>query len=241
MVASFEGEVAISIGGNTDAPARFVNCSLSDNVFIEIGRAQPTNRTLSWAIDLQDWQLGSVSGNLVLNATNPNVTDAFALHIERTSGVRLSRNLAYNLHTKSALLIVASGNSNLTVERNTLVDPGFGSVLGSLVDENAHGLAFFNNTYSSASAPNSWFLLGSQPASLPQWDAAVGGTGSQATSPRFSDATRSLERYNAEVGGGLPSFAAFVAAARRQSACAPQPAFGAAQVNAWLRAGFQAV
>lgn len=233
-----EGEVGISIGGNTDAPSRFTNCSLTDNVFIEIGRTQPTNRSLSWAIDVQDWQLGAVSGNLVLNATNPNVTDAYALHISRASGVLLSRNLAYNLHTRDALLMLNPGNTNLTVESNTLVDPDFGSVLGVLASRNVGSLTFANNTYFSASAPGSWFLVGGQRASLMQWDAAVDGTGSEKLAPRFLDATRSLEKYTATVGGGLPSFAAFVAAARQQSACAPRPAFGAAQVNAWLRAGF---
>ena len=47
-----EGEIGIGIGGNVpefkNGTAHFTNVTLADNVLVEIGRAQPTNRTLSW-------------------------------------------------------------------------------------------------------------------------------------------------------------------------------------------------
>jgi len=81
-----EGEIGIGIGGNVpefkNGTAHFTNVTLTDNVLVEIGRARPTNRTLSWAIDINDWRWGQVSRNLFVNVTmdvkDPNT---FGLHV----------------------------------------------------------------------------------------------------------------------------------------------------------------
>ena len=105
-----EGEIGVGIGGNIpefkNGTAHFDNVSVVDNVFVEIGRAQPTNRTLAWPIDVNDWRGGQVSRNLVLNVTKPSVTNAFGVHVHGAfHDAEFADNVIYNLHTKDAYLL----------------------------------------------------------------------------------------------------------------------------------------
>jgi hypothetical protein len=61
-----EGEVGISLGGNSDQNngPRWRNIQVTNNVLMHIGRTQPTLRTLGWGLDVQDWDGGRVTGNI---------------------------------------------------------------------------------------------------------------------------------------------------------------------------------
>src|SRR5690606_10019279 len=62
-----EGEIGISLGGNTDAQYRFVKNEVRNNVMTDIGRSQPTGRTLAWGIELIDNDDTTLVDNLILN------------------------------------------------------------------------------------------------------------------------------------------------------------------------------
>lgn len=49
-----EGEVGITIGGNTNEPARFRNVRIVGNTFDRLGATQPTKRSFFWGIDVVD-------------------------------------------------------------------------------------------------------------------------------------------------------------------------------------------
>ncbi len=81
-----EGEVGMSIGGNTDSSYRFVNIQVHNNVLTDIGRDRPTMRGLAWYLDVQDWDTGSVSGNLFLRQRDTAVANTYALRIGGSTG-----------------------------------------------------------------------------------------------------------------------------------------------------------
>ena len=77
------GEIGISAGGNTDynTGPRWENINIVDNVLIAIGRDQPTNRTLGWYIDVDDWNGGDVCGNYLLHNENLNVNNLNGINV----------------------------------------------------------------------------------------------------------------------------------------------------------------
>src|SRR5690606_26043386 len=76
-----EGEIGVSIGGNTEEADRFVDSEITANVFSDIGRSQPTTRTLAWGVDVQDNDGALVSGNYFLNQRTAGVNNSYALNI----------------------------------------------------------------------------------------------------------------------------------------------------------------
>jgi hypothetical protein len=250
-----EGEIGIGIGGNVpefnNHSAHFTNVTVLDNVLVEIGRAQPTNRTLSWGIDINDWQGGEVSHNLLINVTNPAVTNTFGLHLhDSMHDTVVAENILYNLHTKDALLCIDSDDaSNVSFVGNQIQSPFFPSALGA--DQTMggghsqwSGFKFADNSYFSSAPADKWFQADNKyMASLAAWDEMVHGSGSVSTPTRYHDAARSLEAYVATHGSGrIATFEAFWTEARNAgglvAACSNGTAFTATAVNTWLRAGF---
>ena len=56
-----------------------LNPIIQDNVFYDIGKSRPTNRGLSWGVDLFGIDGGSVKSNLFLN--DLPLDNTFALNI----------------------------------------------------------------------------------------------------------------------------------------------------------------
>lgn len=74
-----EGEQGISLGGNNPGgPNRFEGIEIRDNVFTDIGRTRPTNRSLSWGIETLDWDSGTIRGNLIIHQRAP-ITNSWAI------------------------------------------------------------------------------------------------------------------------------------------------------------------
>ncbi len=70
-----EGEIGVSIGGNTDVAGRFSSSTIKNNVMSDIGRSQPSGRTLAWGIEVKDNDgLALFSGNYFLNQRKSGVS-----------------------------------------------------------------------------------------------------------------------------------------------------------------------
>src|SRR5690606_4559306 len=82
-----EGEIGVSIGGNSDGPGRFQDMVLRNNVFTDIGRSRPTNRSLSWGLELIDWLGGEIDRNLVIH-NRAGITNAYAF--KNSAGTRFA-------------------------------------------------------------------------------------------------------------------------------------------------------
>lgn len=87
---TYAGEVGVSAGGNDDEETgpRFGNMTVNGNVYKAIGVQQPTNRTLSWGIDIDDWAGTSCRNNyLLFEGTNPAVVSLLALGVKGHTSV----------------------------------------------------------------------------------------------------------------------------------------------------------
>lgn len=75
----FDGEIGLSIGGNSHEPARFQNLVIRRNVFSQIGRSNPTQRSFSWGLDLKDTENSLIEENFFL--TQPWFDNAYAIAV----------------------------------------------------------------------------------------------------------------------------------------------------------------
>lgn len=124
---------------------------------------------------------------------------------------------------------------------NILQQPSGGFLMGSSND--AAGASLFDNTYYSA-APDppdiwsrGWFEL-SGSVSVDDWLTATGETGATVEQVAFPDPDRTIETYAASLGLA-PTYEAFITEALAQSKYNWRSAYTAAEVNAYIRAGFQ--
>lgn len=62
-----EGEIGISLGGNSDEPFRFSSSTIRRNVLSDLGRTRPTTRTLAWGIGVSDNDGLVIESNHFLN------------------------------------------------------------------------------------------------------------------------------------------------------------------------------
>jgi hypothetical protein len=76
-----EGELGITIGGNTPGPLRFTNARITNNVMLDIGRSRPAGRSLAWYLSINDWDGGLVAGNLFLHQASDEVKSVYGVRI----------------------------------------------------------------------------------------------------------------------------------------------------------------
>ena len=95
-----EGEVGFSIGGNTDFDNgfRWDNIKVVNNVLSNIGRTRPTNRSLGFNIEVNDWKTGSVCNNTIVDRDNKSITNNYGIDTKGTIGnLNISNNQIINL------------------------------------------------------------------------------------------------------------------------------------------------
>jgi hypothetical protein len=231
-----EGEIGISMGGNADTQYRFRNAVVSDNVFTDIGRDQPTTRTLTWYIELMDNDGTQVEGNLLVN--QPPLSNPYGIHLTGGTNrdVTISGNFFHGLLRRQMFVDADAAWSSLTVDSNTFV----GTTDDECLISHAGGFGAFShadNAYSSAADPGTWFCVDGTRQDLTAWTAASGETGATTADPSVPDAGRNLDSYAAQRGIGttLPDFAA---AARQQSRHTYRPELSATSAGNYIRAGY---
>jgi hypothetical protein len=102
------------------------------------------------------------------------------------------------------------------------------------------GVSFSNNKYFSGLDSGGWFKIEGKDADFKAWTAATGDTGSTEEEVRFQDPTRTVETYNASLGGKA-TFEDFITQVRKQSKATWRKEYTAAAVNAYVREGFRPV
>lgn len=83
-----DGEIGISLGGNTDFNNgyRWDNIQVINNVLSNLGRSRPTNRNISWGIGAYDWKSGNICGNFILDKSNKEITNVYAIDVSGDVG-----------------------------------------------------------------------------------------------------------------------------------------------------------
>ena len=231
-----EGEIGLSMGGNADTEYRFVDAQVLDNVFTDIGRAQPTTRTLTWYIDLIDNDGTLVSGNLLVNQPPLNNPYGIQLSGGTNRDITIENNFLYGLLRRHVVVDAVSAWSNITVQNNTFVSETTDECLMS----HAGGFGAFTyagNAYASGADSGTWFCVDGTRRSLAEWSTDSGETGATTAAVTPPDPGRNLDSYAADLGLGS-TLADFADAARQQSRHNWRPELTAATANNYIREGF---
>lgn len=234
-----EGEIGISLGGNSTEPFRFVDSEFRGNVMTDIGRSQPTGRTLAWAIDVQDNDGLVVADNLVLNQRHEALTNSYGLNLAGGSGraYQIEDNLFFRLQGR-AIRSDPGSHTEIVVTGNEIVDLELGSRLIEQMGAFA-GYTYQGNRYASSAPANAWFLVEGQGAvDLDGWIAQSGEADAEAIAPpAYPDPERDAESYAAAIDVGT-SLDELLAAARGQTRLTWRHDLTAPAINDWVRAGF---
>ena len=78
-----EGEVGLSIGGNTDFNNgyRWDNIQVKNNILTNVGRTRPTNRNIAFNIEVNDWKSGEVCSNYILDKEDTTLTNTKGISV----------------------------------------------------------------------------------------------------------------------------------------------------------------
>lgn len=232
-----DGEIGLGIGGNTAEPGRFSNATIRHNVFSQIGLGNPTARSFSWMLEVEDNVHATIDGNYFLH--QPWYTNAYGILLGggSASDLTVSGNVFYDLKARSLKVQAAPTNwANVMVRENTFVDPGHDSCL---VD---HAGGFAAVTYEAnayqGSGGDTWFCVDGARRTLAQWRVDSKESTASVWTGAFAAPQRTVGAY-AETLGLAGTLGAFLEAARQQSRLTWRADLTAAAVNDYLRAGFR--
>ena len=245
-----DGEIGVSMGGNRSAPLRWVDCRITNNVMTDLGRSRPTGRRLAWYAGAQDWDGGTIAGNLFLHQPREEIRNVRGLLLRGSEepaeeavymrNVTVRDNLFHGLKNGRAAIQIQGNHRlrNVTVADNLLQFPGLPSPLVK-ADGLKGGITFRGNTYWSGAEPDQWFSSGDESLTFDEWVNRSGEEDARREKVEFPDPDRCIETYMKSLGME-PTIDAFVAAARAQSKRTWRPEFTAKAVNDYIRAGFGA-
>ncbi len=237
-----EGEIGISMGGNENGPLRFQNIMISDNVFSNIGKSQPTNRTLAWGLGVKDWDGGEVKNNLFLHQKNNEITNLFAIHINtetESRNVSFTNNIAYGLTggngNLSLLRITTEGSAtNINVSGNYIYDSG-GSAVVSYNGES--GFSFSKNYYMGENPNGSWFYSNKNSLDIEAWRSNYESDAETFDISDWPEPERDVDSYINMLGKGN-TMDDFINTLYEQSRNNWDVNLTAPYINQWIRGGF---
>ncbi|MDA9095401.1 hypothetical protein N9J88_03295 [Porticoccaceae bacterium] len=243
-----EGEIGISAGGNTDHNTghRWQHMYIIDPVFEAIGHSQPTNRTLAWGIDVQDWKQGAVVNPLFIPSDNNNLTNTYALNIlGHCDDVKLLNTIAFDIgasHKVTGAYVIRyreQGQSNMSgvIEEGSIIqNPN--SKCKLLSDDVVDGITRKDCTYFSNNEDQSvLFKFDETYYSVEDAMAHPSMENCQFAEIVFEDAGRNIKTYMASLGLE-PTAEAFALECGKQDFKNWRPEFTAQAVNAYLREGY---
>jgi len=233
-----EGEIGISMGGNVAGPYRFKDIRIANNVMLDIGRGRPTKRTLGWGLEIQEWDSGTVSGNLFLHNASDTVDNVYAIDVNGASATRnvsIAKNIIYGMKTNGTLVYFKDTLSAVSFSDNAVQSQGIPAHL--LDAANFTGLSFSGNSYFSTRPANQWFSIGGTSTNLTNWMTRSGETNAQGSAVSYPDPNRTVETYHASLGKQA-SLSAFIDEVRKQSRTNWRREYTASAINDWIRAGF---
>ena len=200
-----EGEVAVSLGGNIDQDTgpRFKNIHIVNNVIVGLGQTRPTNRTLGWGIEVEDWDGGVVSGNILKDWGGGAIGNTWAIkQFGHTRDVQYRDNIIHNIQgasTRGTVLLSGADAARIVFSGNTIVSTGAEPMILLDVDT-PKAFSFSNNTYSSAQS--SVFKINNDDLGFAEGVAALNEKGASNLQPVLAAADRDLASYFRSLGRG---------------------------------------
>ena len=201
------GEIGISAGGNTDYDTgpRWKDVTIINNVMLSIGRDQPTNRTLGWNIDANDWDGGLICGNYLLHTDNPSVTNIYGIKLSGHSrDVAIAQNTIHGLNSPNpsskngAITVDSFTKSNILVSYNNIQLSS--SNMRVLIADQLDSVVFEENKYFSGLDSAEWFRALGENYDIDGWRPVSGDTNSTVGQDSFLEPKRTFETYLSSIG-----------------------------------------
>ncbi len=207
----------------------------------DIGRSQPTNRTLAWGIDADDWDGGRLTGNYLLHYGNTTITNIYGILLQgHTQDIDVNANVLHGLNASTfGLRISGSG----TKQGIRVFDNQFqfqGTDMRVIVTDFLPSVSFSDNVYDTDRAANAWFTIQGTNVDFNNWVAQTSDTGSQAQRLSYPDPNRTVETYQTSLGQAA-TLDAFLQEAKQQSKFNWRTEYTAGAVNAYIKRGFAPV
>jgi hypothetical protein len=240
-----EGELGISMGGNTDNDdgPRWDNIIIVNNVFTGIGRTQPTNRTLGWGIGVTDWDSGLVQDNLLIHWGDTELNNTYAISSGgHTTDVTYDGNIIYDVTSNGNLVSFSDGDIDgaqdsisFTNNEISLTADSSGQLLS--YDMSAPEQNFSNNYYYFYADDDEWFKVFGEYTGFADYQSATEDTTSVQELRAYDYPDRSIESY-LEAIGYRSDMDSFAEALKTQSKYNWLDELGADAINDYLREGF---
>jgi fibronectin type 3 domain-containing protein len=261
----FEGEVGIGIGYGASAvltESAFTGFKIDNNILLQVDRDNPTGRGLGWGIDIQNVSESFFTNNIFTQFDTLYGNNIYAFNVDRAnanmvaSGNTIQDNLIYQDAGVAFVLDTSSTYTNIKIQNNTIQNSGlptrsqvnydplmYEETGNSLTPYSFSGNTYYNSgPYNSENSNNGFAYIdsGNILDTYSQWLTRSGETGSQIKQITYPDPNRTLESYDASLGG--PSaLNPIYAAIRSQSRATWNPAYTAEAVNDYIRGGFNVV
>lgn len=234
----YDFEVGISIGGNdTVAPYRFKNIDISGNVFSAAGLSRPTKRTLGWHVEIDDWDGGNVSNNLLIHQNSEEITNGWGVKVRGyTRNVQLNHNILYNLKHAHGMIFDLAHLDGISITDNELGLDLQGSRYFVTMSQQKSSM-FESNTYYSLGASDPQFRVGGTTMNFEGWKTSVNEQAADTVAPDYPAPDRSVELYVSQVLG-LSGMEAYYAELRKLSKLNWKNKYTAPVINAWIKEGF---
>ncbi len=239
-----DGEIGLSIGGNSHESRRFEDVLIKGNVFSQIGLSNPTNRNFSWYLDVQDNAQTMIRDNYFLN--QPWYDNSFGIIMQGDSqqGVTILNNMFYGIRRQSLYMQLGRDWSDISISANTFISPDFSFPLVYVRDGAVESISFSDNRYFSIDSSNMFTTRNTghndeHPTmrSLDEWMAISGENGGKRTNPDYRDPERTLGSYAGTLG--LESnMLAFIEEARLQNRLNWRVEYTAARIKEYIINGF---
>lgn len=230
-----EGEIGISIGGNSEEPSRFNNVVIRNNVMLHIGRSNPTSRNFGWYLDISDNNNCIVSNNCFVH--QPLYDNTYAVNIggESEENILINNNTIYDIRYQAIRVNVNTNWNNIQIFENIIQDDTLGPLM-VYQSGDFEEVSYYDNTYYTSN-PSGFARLDGEYLTYEEWISASGETGAINEEIDFSDPDRTVESYCNSIGGD-GTFQGFIDRIRLQSKPDWNPAYTASAVNDYIREGF---
>ncbi len=237
-----DGEIGISMGGNESGPLRFQNVMISDNVFSNIGKSQPTNRTLAWGLTVKDWDGGEVKNNLFIHQKNTAITNMFAVNINTESesrNISFTNNIAYGLTSEGGSLslfrITDEGTvGNINISENYMYESGNSAII---TYDGESGFTFSKNNYMGINPNGEWFHSNGNSMDIDAWRSSYESDAEILDLSSWPEPERDVDGYISMLGKGS-SIEDFANSLYEQSRNNWDVNLTAPYINQWIKGGF---
>ena len=231
----YDGEIGISIGGNTDDEYRFGNTVIKNNIFTNIGRSNMTTRNFSWGIEVKDNFNTRVVANGIINQALYGNSYGIQLSGRTNNSVILEENLFYNVNGSPLRMNVNPQFRDIVIRANRIDNGGtdFSCVRNIYTFEH---MTYEGNSYFS-DADEPFYSEDTGYTDIAGWTASSGETEATFAAFSYTDSSRTLESYHISIGGsGVPED--YISEASLLSKDNWDERYLAAAVNAYYREGF---